>query len=245
MTRSRSVYRSLPLALPLIVLASPATFAAPMFLDSIGQPGDGYAYSGSDVLEARFRADTTNWDLRLENNGDPIAGDNQAHLANGRGAFEGRSFDFSLSYSASLDRLEWSVSRFGGPSSSLTFNTSDLGEFNTIQFASSGSRATVDVNSLVFSGFDVTESAWPSLSTSPGGPTFAQTNLFFGDDADLLSGDWQLSGRVSLDDFTRNNPSEGAKINARVVRIEQIPGPSGIAGLLLATGYCVVRRRRF
>eukprot|EP00534_Pseudo-nitzschia_fraudulenta_P013106 CAMPEP_0201210376 /NCGR_PEP_ID=MMETSP0851-20130426/180144_1 /ASSEMBLY_ACC=CAM_ASM_000631 /TAXON_ID=183588 /ORGANISM="Pseudo-nitzschia fraudulenta, Strain WWA7" /LENGTH=77 /DNA_ID=CAMNT_0047499163 /DNA_START=29 /DNA_END=259 /DNA_ORIENTATION=+ len=74
MKRSRSVRRNLSVALPLLVLASPATIAAPMFLDSVGQPGDGYAFSGADALEARFRADTRNWDLRLENNGDPAAG---------------------------------------------------------------------------------------------------------------------------------------------------------------------------
>ena len=246
MKRSRSVYRCLPLALPFVAMATPATFAAPMFVDSIGQPGDPFSYVGNDLIEARFRADTTNWDLRLENNGNPVAGDNQAHLANGRGAFEGRSFDFSLSYNAGLDRLDWSVSRFGGgPSNSLSFDTSGLDSFNTLQFSSSGSRASVDVTNLVFTGFDAAESPWPSLSVSPAGPRFAQNNLFFGNDANLLSSDWQLSGRVALDDFTRNNPSEGSKINARLAQVQQIPGPAGITGLLLATGYCVVRRRRF
>ncbi len=244
MKRLRSVYQSFPLALPLIALASPAAFAAPMFLDSVGQPGDGYAYSSADVLEARFRADTTNWDLRLENNGDPVAGDNQANLSNGRGAFENRAFDFVLTYSAALDRLQWTVARTNGLSGSLEFDTSGLGSFNTIQFASSGSRATVDVTNLAFSGFDVTESAWPSLSTSPDGLTYAQTNLYFGEDANLLAEDWQLSGRVAFDGFTRRNPSEGAKINARLVQVAQIPGPASIAGLVLATGFCVVRRRK-
>ncbi len=244
MKRSRSVYQSFPLALPLIALASPAAFAAPMFLDSVGQPGDGYAYSSADVLEVRLRADTTNWDLRLENNGDPVTGENQGHLLNGRGAFENRAFDFVLTYSAALDRLQWTVARTNGLSGSLEFDTSGLGSFNTIQFASSGSRAKVDVTNLAFSGFDITESAWPSLSTSPDGLTYAQTNLSFGDDANLLSGDWQLSGSVEFDDFTRDNPSEGAKINARLVQVAQIPGPASIAGLVLATGFCVVRRRK-
>ncbi|MFB3430634.1 MAG: hypothetical protein ABL309_06925 [Phycisphaerales bacterium] len=243
MKRSRSVCRYLPVALTLIALASPATIAAPMFLDSVGQPGDGYAFSGADALEARFRADTRNWDLRLENNSDPAAGGTHTNLHNGRRAFQNREFDFVLSYSAALDRLQWTVTRSRGKSRTIDFDTFGLDSFNTIQFESSGVRASVDVANLVFSGFGADHSAWPSLSTSPDSGTFAQTSLYFGDDADLLAGDWELSGRVGFGDFTHRNPSDDARIGARLVQVSQIPGPASIAGLMIATGLCIVRRR--
>lgn len=238
--------RSLPfsLALPIVPIFAAPALGAPIFLDSVGQPGDAVQFTGSDVLEARFRVDTTNWDLRLENNGSPVAGDNQANLTNGLGAFRNRSFGFVLSYSEALDLVEWTVARDKGFSGSLFFDAEEFSSLNTIQFATSGSRGTATVDDLVFSGFGLTEDAWPELSASPSGPTTAQTNLFFGDSSNLLAGDWQLSGRVSFDGFTHKNPSEGAKITARLYQAAEIPSPSGMAGLMLAAGFCLARRRR-
>jgi hypothetical protein len=232
------------LALPMVAIVAPAALATPMFVSSVGQPGDALAFTSSDVLEARFRADTTNWNLRLENNGSPASGDNQLNMANGRGFYEGNSFDFVLSYSASLDRFEWALSRNMGKVSSLVFDADEFESFNTIQFSSSGSRADVTVSDLAFSGLGMTETAWPGLSSSPSGTSFAQTNLFFGNSANLLSDDWQLSGRVGFDNFTQSNPGEGAKITARLYQTAEIPSPSGMAGLMLAAGFCLARRRR-
>lgn len=233
------------LALPIIAMAAPAAFAAPFFTSSIDQPGDQLTRTASDVLEARFRADTTNWNLRLENTGSPAPGDNQLNMSNGRGFYEGNSFDFVLSYSAPLGRFEWTLGRNMGKVSTLVFDADQFDSFNTIQFAASGTRAEVTVTDLLFTGLGESIDAWPSLSASPSGPSSTQTNLFFGDSANLLaSGDWQLTGRVGFDSFTHNNPSEGAKISVRLYQAAEIPSPSSMAGLLLAAGFCISRRRR-
>ena len=69
---------------------------------------------GASKLEGRFKADTTNWDVRLETNGFPIAGDNQGHLGNGRSFFEGQNFAFDLSYDAFTRVADLSVTRDDG-----------------------------------------------------------------------------------------------------------------------------------
>jgi len=226
------------------LVAASSAMAAPTFQNSIGQPGDPFELASAQLLEARFRADTTNWNLRLENSGSPSAGDNQSNLANGIGAFRDRSFDFELSYSVALERVQWVVSRSNGLSGSLVYDASPFDSFNTIQFSTGASRATVTIDDLVFSGLGVTEAAWPNLSASSTGTAFRQTNLVFGEGANLLSEDWSLSGRVSFADFTHNNPSEGARINIRLVQATVIPSPSGIVSIALAAGWCLSRRRR-
>lgn len=245
MKRSRSLYRHLPLALPFVALATPATFAGPMFNDSIGQPGDQLTRTTSDVLEAQFRADTSDWTLRLENS--LINGPNQntINTSNSLKSFSEKSFDFGLTYLASLDRFEWVVGESRGGSARLFFSAPEFDSFNTIQFAASGTRAEVAVTDLLFSGFDESIDAWPSLSASPSGLSLTQTNLFFGDSANLLtSGDWKLTGRVGFGDLTEDNPSDGAAIAIRLYQTAAIPSPSGMAGLVLAAGFCMVRRRR-
>lgn len=226
------------------LIAASSALAAPSFQPSIGQPGDPFALSSAELLEARFRVDTTNWNLRLENNGSPSADDNQSSMANGIGAFRDRSFDFELSYWAAMDRVLWSVSRDAGLSGSLVYDASSFDSFNTIRFSTGAARATVSVDDLVFSGLGMTEGAWPYLSASASGTSFRETSLVFGDGTNLLSEDWSLSGRVSFADFTHNNPSEGARINIRLVQASVIPSPSGIASIALAAGWCLMRRRR-
>jgi hypothetical protein len=228
----------------LALVAASYALAAPSFQPSIGQPGDPFELASAELLEARFRADTTNWNLRLENNGSPSAGDNQSNLANGIGAFRDRSFDFELSYSAALDRVLWSVSRDAELSGSLVYDASSFDSFNAIQFSTGASRATVTVDDLVFSGLGVTQADWPNLSASSTGTAFRQTNLVFGGGTNLLSEDWSLSGRVSFADFTHDNPSEGARVNIRLVQASVIPSPSGMASIALAAGWCLIRRRR-
>jgi len=236
--------RSVCLSIGFAVFVPGVALAAPAFHGSIGQPGDAFAIASSDVLEARFRADTTNWDLRLENSGSPSAGGNQSNLADGSGAFNNRTFDFVLSYSAALDQVSWSVSRGSGLSGLLVYDASAIDSFNTIHFATGAGRATVSVDNLIFSGLGMTESAWPDLSASSAGTSFRQTNLILGEDANLLASDWSLSGRVHFADFTHNNPSDGAGISVRLYQAAEIPSPGGIASLGLAAGFCLARRRR-
>jgi hypothetical protein len=245
MKRSQSLYRHLPLALPFVALATPTTFAGPMFVDSVGQPGDLLARTTSDVLEAQFRADTSDWDLRLENS--LISGPNQntINMSNSLRSFSGNSFDFGLTYSAALDRFEWVVGETRGGSARLFFSASEFDSFNTIRFATSGTYAEVALTDLLFSGSDGTIGAWPSLSASPSGISATQTNLFLGDSVNLLtSGDWKLTGLVGFGDFTHDDPGEGAAISVRLYQTAAIPSPSGMAGLVLAAGFCLARRRR-
>lgn len=238
------MHRSVLVALSAISVAPAAAVAGPLFSSSVGQPGDVIQPLSPDVLEARFRADTTNWDMRLENNGSPAPGENQLNLANGLGAFRDRTFDFSLSYSSELDRVAWTVSRSSGLTGSLFFDAAELASFNTVKFATGASRSSATVSDLSFSGLGHSLDAWPSLSASSSGNSYAETYLFFGNSADLFAGDWTLSGKVRFGDFTHNNPSEGAKVTLKLYQAAEIPSPGGIAALGLAAGFCMARRRR-
>ena len=223
-----------------LVAAAGSAVAAPTFVNA-GDLTDGVG----GKIEARFKADFTNWDSRLENDGFPIANDNQAGVANGSGSFDGVNYQFSLTHTAANTgaEFEWTITRPDSSTVSLTHTSSGLINPNTIQFFTSGSRGVVDVENLAFTGLGMDVNAWVDVDTAPsglGGPTFADSFLFFGNGFDLLSGDWTLAGDVTFSDFTNSNPNEGAKITAKV--FNAVPAPA-TAGVLALAGLAARRRR--
>ena len=218
---------------------------APTFFDELGggsilQPRDGTR------IESRFRVDANNWDTRLEFDSDPETGDLTGAVANGTSFFEGETFGFELFYDHSEDEVTWTIS---GPDpatdvlNSLTQPTDTMGQLNTIQVFTNGSRGEVTITDLAFVGLSMDVLAWPDLDTAPSPAVrFKETFLFFGDAFDLLTDDWTLSGKIGFDNFTSANPSEGAKITVKL-RNAEIPAPGAAAalGLGLLAG---ARRRR-
>jgi hypothetical protein len=124
----------------------------------------------------------------------------------------------------------------------LTQPTDTMGQLNTIQIFTVGSRGSVTLTDVAFTGLGMDVTTFPDVSTDPGGPTFEETFLFFGDTFDLLTGDWSLSGKLAFGTFTNTNPSEGSKITVKL-RNAEIPTP-GAAGLLAIAGLAGARRRR-
>jgi hypothetical protein len=226
------------------VLAGTAA-AAPQFFDQLGgssplQPAD------DTRIEARYRADTTNWDTRLEYDSFPMYGDLTGHVGNGRSFFEGSTFGFELAYDHTSETVTWTIS---GPApgsgvlNSLVQPTDSMGQLNTIQIFTVGSRGPVSLTDVAFVGLGMDVLSWPDLDTqpSPPGPTFEETFLFFGESFDLLTGDWTLSGNLSFGTFTKNNPSEGSKITVKLRNA--VPSP-GAAGVLALGALAAARRRR-
>jgi hypothetical protein len=218
--------------------------AAPSFYSQLGgasvlQPRD------ETRIEARYRTDVTNWDTRLEYDSFPMDGDLTGAVSNSRAFFENNAFGFELAYDHSDETVTWTIS---GPSpatgvlNALTQPTDTMGQLNTLQIFTVGSRAPVSLTDVAFEGLGMDVVVFPNLDTDPGGPTFLETFLFFGNGFDLLSGDWTLRGTIGFGGFTNANPSEGAKITVKL-RNAEIPGP-GAMGVVSGLGVCVARRRR-
>lgn len=206
-----------------------------------GQP---LAYTSTDRVEARFKADTTNWNMRLSDAPQPFAGDNLLNTGNGIGTYEGRSFGFSLAFDSVAKELSWTITNDGGNASVLTYDASGSGMTpNLIQIATSGSRGLVQLDSVGFAAPGESNASVPSLSANPSGPTYAETFAFFGNDADLFGGDWNLTGAVTFDSFTHNNPNEGVKLSMSLRAAEVVPAPATVLALLPVAGLAMRRRR--
>ena len=234
-------------------LAFPAAIAAaqPSFF-FVTNDSSQFDEIGDDRIEARFRADTTNWNLRLAPDSFPDTSDVLRNAGNGRGAYEFQTFAFTLSYDASLEQMRWET--VGGVTGTdvLEFDTAGMGPFNTFQIFTAGSRGGVDIEGMAFDWLGtpgVEFNAFPSIDTSPSTdtslPTFAETFLLLGNSFDLLSGDWTLSGSLTFGAFTRDNPSEASKLTIKLRNTESpfVPTP-GTAALLAAGGLAAARRRR-
>ena len=222
-----------------LALASSAV-AAPVFTTS-----DQLTPNSGDRIEARFRADTTNWDTRLEFDSFPNNGDTTGNVANSRSNLEGGTFAFDLSFDSTTAAVSFTITRPDTTTSVLTQAVSGFDQLNSIQLFTSGSRGSVTMTALDFTGLGMDTNAFPNIDSQPnalGGPQFAETWLHFGNTFDLLSGDWSLTGNVHFDDFTRNNPSEGAKMTVKL-RDTTIPAPASLA-LLGTAGLAATRRRR-
>lgn len=224
------------------LIAAAAAVSFPVHADYItaSVPGDSFEIDSTSTIEARFKADTTNWDLRLATNGTPVPGDNQGHLANGRSNFESRGFDFALTYDAAIDTFQWSVDSETGASRTLSLAGTGLSEANAFHLFTSGSRASVTVTDLLFTGFGESIADFAEIDTSPTGTTFRQGYLVLPGE-DLTASDWSLTGSLVFDDFTRSNPNEGAKINIRVAHAAVVPAPA--TALLIVTPLAFRRRR--
>lgn len=224
---------------------STAAVAAPVFYDALG--GSSILQPRDDTrIESRFRADTTNWDTRLEYDSFPMNGDLTGAVSNNKAFFENDTFGFKLNYDHDLATITWTIS---GPApatgtlNTLSQPTGSMGQLNTLQIFTVGSRGTVSLTDVAFTGLGMDVNAFPNLDTAPSpGVSFKETFLFFGDAFDLLTGDWMLTGNISFGTFTNNNPSEGAKITVKL-RNAEIPAPAGAFVLGLA-GVAAARRRR-
>lgn len=206
-----------------------------------GQPLE---YTSSDRVEARFKADTTNWNMRLSDAPQPFPGDNLLNTGNSATTYEGRTFGFELSFDSVASDLSWTVVNDLGDAYALQYDTSPSGMTpNLIQLATSGSRGTVVLDSLTFAGMGTLENWYPNLDVGPNGPTFAETFAFFGDEVGLYGADWSLSGNVTFDDFTHNNPNEGVKLSMSLREAMMIPAPAS-AVVLLPVALLAMRRRR-
>lgn len=193
-------------------------------------------------VEARFRADTTNWDSRLEFTSFPATGDNTANVSNSLATFQNQSFGFRFAYSLAANRIDWSLTAPGGAVTTISQNPTGFGNLNVLHLFTNGARGAVSVSGLSFSGLGFGVNAFPSINTQPSGPQFVETYLHFGDSVNLLSGDWSLDGTVSFGTFTHNNPSEGSKITIKL-REGLVPTP-GAAGVLALGALAAGRRRR-
>ena len=111
--------------------------SSPVF---IGDDPDGlFSKVSPTMLETRFKAATTNWDTRLEEDGSPSPGDLVGHVANGTSSFEGKEFGFSFSYDNAADEVSWSVERFSnGAVTTLVRGASGASGANAIEFFSVG-----------------------------------------------------------------------------------------------------------
>lgn len=203
-----------------------------------------FSFVDDTRVEARFRADTTNWDSRLEFDSFPNNGEALAGVGNGASFFENQSFGFELAYSSASQEIEWRITAPGGAVTTLAQDLSSFGQVNTIQIFTNGGRGSVSLSNLLFSSPSLTinDADFPDIDTDPGGPVFAETFLFLGNATDLLGEDFSLSGDLAFGTFTRSNPSEGSKITVKL-RNGFIPAPGAVATLAVA-GLAASRRRR-
>ncbi|MEL7484084.1 MAG: PEP-CTERM sorting domain-containing protein, partial [Planctomycetota bacterium] len=173
--------------------------------------------------------------------GAPTPADTTANTGNGTASYENQSFGFDLSYTSGTDTFEFVITRPDTTTSTISLPAPGIDQLNTLSLSTSGSRGAVSLTGVEFSGGAFFVDAFPNVDTAPGGPTFAETFLYFGDTANLTSFDWSLSGDLSFGSFTRSNPSEGSKLTVRI--IDTIPAP-GTAAMLGLGGLVASRRRR-
>lgn len=233
--------RSIPAAIAALCAAAPA-MAGGTFFSTFGGPDDLLQPLSEDRIESRFKADVTNWDMRLEYDSFPDAGDNTRAVSNSRPFFENQTFGFDLSFDADTSTISWTTSKDASVfSQSLAVSGFDF--LNTIHLFTVGSRAAITLSDVAFTGLSMDVNAFPDINTQPSGPTFKETFLFFGNGFDLLSGDWSLTGQLTFGAFTVSNPNEGAKITIKLRQAELVPAPAGVA-LLGLVGLSGLRRRR-
>ncbi|HBS29269.1 MAG TPA: hypothetical protein DEB06_07415 [Phycisphaerales bacterium] len=222
-----------------------AAQGAPVFFSELGG-GSILQPRNNRRIEARYRADTTNWDTRLEFDSLPEVGDVTGAVSNSKAFFENDEFGFKLNYDHALQQVTWTIT---GPSpavgvlNSLTQPTDTMGQMNTLHLFTVGTRGSVTLTDVAFMGLGMDVNAFPDLNTAPApAVTFKETYLIFGNDFNLLSGDWMLTGKIAFGTFTNNNPSEGAKITVKL-RNAEIPAPTAL-GVFAAAALFGARRRR-
>ena len=199
-------------------------------------------------VESRFRADTTNWNLRLEEGSFPVVNEpSQLNTGNGRALYENQTFAIEFRHEFTMDgsRFVWSVERDDGVvSGSVMLDAQSDFAPNSIKIFTNGERGSVSIADLQFEGFGITANGFGNLDVQPnadGGPNFRETVAFFGLGFDLLADEWTLSGLMTFGTFTTSNPSEASKFTVKLQTL--IPAP-GSAALLAMGGLVLTRRRR-
>ena len=228
-----------------------AASATPTFFPALNNPSTSPLQTRDmNRLAARYRADTTNWNSRLEFDTMPNNGDQTANAGNGASRYADQTFSFTLSYDAGTGDSTWSVSgsAAGANPTSITQSMTGFTRLNLFQISTSGRSGPTTVTNLMFdtvgTANDVASSAFPNIDTqlnANGGPEFAETFLFFGDNYNLLDNSWTLSGDLTFGSFNRSNPSERNKIDITVR--DAVPTPAS-AALLGMSGLAALRRRR-
>lgn len=226
-----------------LAVAAAAAAATPTFYADAGDQGDLLQFANGNRIESRLRADTGNWDSRLEFDSFPDNGDLTDQISNNINTFQNQTFSFELSFDFAAQQVAWTITDPGSTDHTLVQNVAGFGNVNIIQLFTVGSRGEVDVENLEFNGLGLSVNAFPDIDTNPVSPRFSETFLFFGDSFDLLTGDWSLTGDLTFGTFTDNNPSEGSKITIKLREGFLIPAPTAAAPLALA-GLLATRRRR-
>jgi len=201
------------------------------------------------LASARLKTDLTNWDMRLDADSDPNPGDDTANLTNNRGVFNTALFNFEMSYDATSKELTWSVSddNLQTPAfaaKTLTLDFSAVGSVNTIQLTSSarpngGNTPVMDIEGLSFvsGSMNLGPGDLPDMDAAYNGSQFFDRFLFFGNGANLLSGDWMLSGTADFGGLVDANPNERLKFEVRLSDTAVVPTPAAAwAGLALLGG---------
>lgn len=224
-----------------VVMAALPALGSPIVFSTLGGASD-LQPNDDTRIEARFRADTTNWDSRLEFDSYPNNGDTTGHVGNGTSFFENKTFGFELAYADATDTATWTITAPSGAQSTLTQVVSGFDQLNTLHIFTSGSRGSVSLTNMVFDGLSMNFTGFPDLDTAPSpAVTFKETFLYFG--TDLLSADWSLSGDLSFGTFTKSNPSEGSKITIKLRDAYVVPEPTSLLMLGLGAGLLAARRR--
>lgn len=209
--------------------------------------------AGTTVANARFRIDSTNWDMRLANTSNPAVGDATKNISNNAAQLAG-SWAFALSFHAASGDMTFSLTDLDGSSNlgshSLTINRAGVA-FNQIQLAAvaetmKGSFLTF--GALAFSGAALVDGASIDLDLAMNSGDSFKNAYLVASGVDLAAIDWELSGVFDIAKGTSTSQERPA-FNLYVQQSDAVVAPAipaplagamGLAGL----GALGARRRR-
>ncbi|MEM0984085.1 MAG: hypothetical protein AAGI17_09065 [Planctomycetota bacterium] len=232
------------IAVALAMSAGSAVLAQPSFTFFNGFSPDGSIVSARDArVEARVKVDRFNWDMRLESDSFPNAGDNTRGVSNNLSFFQ-QTFAFSYAFDLGSQEITWSLTtQDGSQTFALTQDVSGFGEADAIEIFTNGSRGFVDIENLTFTNADGSFDMFPNLDVAPGFDTFER--FVAASDQNLLASSFDLSGNITFGGFTSNNPNEGVKLTIKIRDAvdSTVPAPAAAAAFG-AAGLFGARRRR-
>ena len=207
--------------------------------------------SGTTVANARFRIDSTNWDMRLANTTSPAVGDATKNISNNASQLAG-SWAFELAFNAASGAMTFSLTDLDQSgnlgSHSLTINRAGVA-FNQIQIASvaetmKGSYLTF--GAMTFSGASLVNGASIDLDlVMNSGDTFKNAYLV-ASGVDLAASDWALSGVFDIAKGTSTSQERPA-FNIYVQQSDAVVTPvipAPLAGGMGLAGLCAIGARR-
>ena len=200
-----------------------------------------FAATSSESVQARFKADTTNWDTRIGVSGVTKPAEITGAVANNRTSFENQSFGFELSYSSDVQRYAMVISKPGASPSMVELTEQEVRDINTIRIDATGSRGGIGLTQFYFKSQNHSWAEIPDLAADIKGPTTDSVMLYFGERASLTDGDWVIACTVGFGAFDRSNPGEGVKMTVTMSSMAPIPQPASVA-LFAVAGMCGVRR---